>query len=66
VPEDADKAGKKGFVDYKRVVWHKSFKVFLKKMLEYEKTGVDVLCGDNIWRLIVPIILILCADYEEQ
>jgi hypothetical protein len=66
VSEDADKAGKKDFVDYKRIVFHEGFKAFLKKLLSYEKTGVEVKCGDDIWRLIVPIIMILCADYEEQ
>ncbi|KAH6895078.1 hypothetical protein BKA70DRAFT_1570479 [Coprinopsis sp. MPI-PUGE-AT-0042] len=66
VSEDADKAGKKPFVDFKRVVWHETFKIFLKKMMQYEKTGTKVQCGDGVWRLILPVILILCADYEEQ
>ncbi|KAH6880554.1 hypothetical protein BKA70DRAFT_1447131 [Coprinopsis sp. MPI-PUGE-AT-0042] len=66
VPEDADKAGKKHFIDFKHVVWHETFKIFLKKMMEYEKTGTQVRCGNGILRLILPVILILCADYEER
>lgn len=66
VPEEAAESGKKGFVDFKRIVWHKGFELLLAKLKEYAATGCTVMCGDDIERLIVPLILILSADYEEQ
>ncbi|EAU90285.2 hypothetical protein CC1G_12928 [Coprinopsis cinerea okayama7 len=66
VKEDADKSGKKMFVDFKCVVWHTAFGVLLKLLKEYAPTGVSILCGDDIVRLLILIILILSADHEEQ
>ena len=66
VPEDAAESGKTGFVDFKRVVWHKAFEILLATLKQYTTTGCTVLCGDGVERLVVPAILILSADYEEQ
>ncbi|KAF6744588.1 hypothetical protein DFP72DRAFT_1078429 [Ephemerocybe angulata] len=66
VPELAEESGKRGFVDFKRVVWHSGFQELLATIKMYSKTGFPVRCGDGIERLIFPIILILSADYEEQ
>jgi Plavaka transposase len=66
VKEDADKAGKKTFVDMKNIIWHEAVKGLLGTIRLHSKTGCMVRCGDGVWRLIVPVILILSADYEEQ
>ncbi|KAJ3509806.1 hypothetical protein NMY22_g16171 [Coprinellus aureogranulatus] len=66
VPEEAAESGKKGFVDFKRIVWHKGFELLLARLKQYASSGCSVPCGDGIERLIVPVILILSADYEEQ
>ena len=64
--EDAEESGKKGFVNFKRVVWHESFKVFLRKVAEYSKLGYWQKCGDKQNRRLFPIPAILSSDYEEQ
>ncbi|KAG2011541.1 hypothetical protein CC2G_011648 [Coprinopsis cinerea AmutBmut pab1-1] len=66
VKEDADKSRKKMFVDFRCVVWHTAFGVLLKLLKEYAPTGVSILCGDDVVRLLILIILILSVDHEEQ
>lgn len=66
IPEDAGETGKKGYVNFKRVVWHKSLYEILESIRLYGKVGYLKECGDNILRQLWPIVLILCADYEEQ
>jgi len=66
VGEDEDKKGKSEYVNFKRVVWHESFRKLLESIVQYSKTGCWVQCGDQIPRHLFPIILILSADYEEQ
>ena len=66
MPEDKNESGKKPFADFKRAVWHQAFKILLEFIFQHSKTGCSVFCGDEIERLIVPLILILSADYEEQ
>ncbi|KAF9537471.1 hypothetical protein CPC08DRAFT_651734 [Agrocybe pediades] len=66
VPEDAGETGKTKFVDLKRVVWHKGFEHILESIKDWTKTGCVFTCADGVRRLLVPIILILSADYEEQ
>ena len=51
--------------NFKRAIWHLSFKVFLDSVSGYSKTGCWVMCGDGIDHLLFPIILILAADFEE-
>ncbi|KIM41796.1 hypothetical protein M413DRAFT_71191, partial [Hebeloma cylindrosporum] len=65
VAEDAGETGKKGFVNFKRVVWHKTFWQILKDLEAIAKTGYYFKDGD-ILRWLFPLLLILSADYEEQ
>uniref|UniRef100_A0A8H8CLW5 Uncharacterized protein n=1 Tax=Psilocybe cubensis TaxID=181762 RepID=A0A8H8CLW5_PSICU len=66
VDEDAGESGKKIFVNFKRIVWHKGFHEILKSVQEYATTGYYAQCADNIVRWLFFFILILSADYEEQ
>jgi hypothetical protein len=66
VAEDEAEKGKKEFVDFKRVVWHESFRKLLETIAPYSKTGCWIKCGDGKTRRLFPFILILSADYEEQ
>jgi len=64
--EDEESKGNKDYVNFKRVVWHASFLKLLETLEKHCHTGCMADCGDNIWRLLWPLILILSADYEEQ
>ncbi|KAG2750980.1 hypothetical protein P692DRAFT_201710246, partial [Suillus brevipes Sb2] len=64
VSEDADEDGKPGFVNFKCVVWHKSFLKLLELIVQYSKTGYTHQCFDKVMRWLFPILLILSADYE--
>ncbi|KAG1842161.1 hypothetical protein DFJ58DRAFT_844771 [Suillus subalutaceus] len=66
VEEDRQYSGTQSFVNFKNVVWHKSFKCLLKSLAPLSKTGFWVKCWDGIERLFYLLILILSADYEEQ
>jgi hypothetical protein len=66
VGEDAFHTGKKGYVAFKRVIWHKSFHELLTTIRQLSKLGYNIECADGIVRHIFPAILILSADYEEQ
>ncbi|KAF8956317.1 hypothetical protein BDZ97DRAFT_1907242 [Flammula alnicola] len=66
VPEDEAEKGKKDYVDFKRIVWHKSFFKLLETIAPHSVTGCWVKCGDNVDRHLFPIVLIFSADYEEQ
>jgi hypothetical protein len=66
VPEDEAEKGKKGYVDFKRVVWHAGFRILLESVAEYSYTGCWNKCGDDILRSLFPAVIILSADYEEQ
>lgn len=64
--DDEGEKGKKGYVDFKRVVWHESFCILLSSIKELSKVGCWVECGDGIKRRLYPMVFILSADYEEQ
>ncbi|KAG2057487.1 hypothetical protein BDR06DRAFT_980881 [Suillus hirtellus] len=66
VSEKADEEGKTGFVNFKHIVWHKSFLKLLELIVQYSKTGYVHQCFDMIICWLFPILLILSADYEEQ
>lgn len=66
IEEDASESRKPGYVNFKRVVWHKSFYELLASIRELSKTGYSIECADGVVRHIYPAILILSADYEEQ
>ncbi|KAJ2932117.1 hypothetical protein H1R20_g4995, partial [Candolleomyces eurysporus] len=66
IPEDADKSGKKRFVDFKRVVWHKALKKILQSLEAWAESGYYHEISEDLARWLYPIILILSADFEEQ
>ncbi|EDQ99267.1 uncharacterized protein LACBIDRAFT_335192 [Laccaria bicolor S238N-H82] len=67
VDEDAGETGKKGYVNFKRVVWHKAFFHILDSIRKYLKTGYTFTnCADSIARHTFWFILIASADYEEH
>lgn len=53
-------------MNLKRIVWHKAFEAIVKSIEGHAKSGFYKRCGDNILRILYPLILILSADYEEQ
>ncbi|KAI0649720.1 hypothetical protein C8Q79DRAFT_1062206 [Trametes meyenii] len=66
IVEDENEEGKKGFTTFKRAVWHKAFWILLESVAKWAKDGYNFQCGDGVWRILFPMILILVADYEEQ
>ena len=66
VEEDAAESKKPGYVNFKRVVWHKSWYELIESIRQLSKIGCRVECADGVVRHIFPVILILSADYEEQ
>ncbi|RDB28873.1 hypothetical protein Hypma_015251 [Hypsizygus marmoreus] len=66
IEEDPAETGKPNFVNHKRAVWHAAVEKVVEKVIEMAKTGCWFECADAIQRLLVPIILILSADWEEQ
>jgi Plavaka transposase len=64
--EEMAKEKKKKFIDFKQVVWHKSFLHILKSIQRLSRTGYYYKCFNKIIRLLFPSIFILSADYEEQ
>jgi hypothetical protein len=66
VSEDPGESGKKGYVNFKRIVWHRAFYEILDSIRLLGKVGYRLLCGDLIARWLFPLLLILSSDYEEQ
>ena len=66
IEEDAAESKKTNYVNFKRVVWHDSFRKLLTSIHELSKIGYHIGCADEIIRHIYLAILILSADYEEQ
>ena len=66
IEEDGAEARKPNYVNFKRVVWHDSFRQLLASIHQRSKIGHSIECADGITRHIYPAILILSADYEEQ
>ncbi|OJT09918.1 hypothetical protein TRAPUB_13606, partial [Trametes pubescens] len=66
IVESEAEEGKKGFTNFKRAIWHESFKILVHTVSQYAKTGYKFQCGDDIERILYPVIIILVADYEEQ
>ncbi|KIJ60717.1 hypothetical protein HYDPIDRAFT_177273 [Hydnomerulius pinastri MD-312] len=64
--DQRDKGSKSDFAEFKRVVWHLAFKKLLESVELLSKTGCYYECADEILQLLIPLILILSADYEEQ
>jgi len=66
VEEDAAESKKPGYVNFKCVIWHKSWYELLASIRRLSKIGCHIKCADGVVRHIFPVILILSADYEEQ
>ncbi|KAK7692929.1 hypothetical protein QCA50_004569 [Cerrena zonata] len=66
VEEEQQHKGKKSFVDFKRVVWHKSFLKYLESLRPYAKTGFWFQTSQGEKLCLFPLVIILSADYEEQ
>ena len=66
IEEDGAESGKANYVNFKRVVWHDSFRQLLASIHQRSKIGHSIECADGITHHIYPAILILSADYEEQ
>ncbi|KAI0631788.1 hypothetical protein C8Q77DRAFT_1074747 [Trametes polyzona] len=64
--EEAGEKNKIGFVNLKRVVWHKSFCKIFEPIYLHLHTGMWMACGDQVNRWTCPCVIILSADYEEQ
>lgn len=66
VKKKAKEDGKTGYTTYKNVVWHEGVYEMLAELIQASHTGQAHMCGDDIMRILYPIILLLTADYEEQ
>ncbi|TFK20456.1 hypothetical protein FA15DRAFT_646974 [Coprinopsis marcescibilis] len=66
VVDDTIEKGKPEYVDFKKVVWHESFKLVLETLKTPSKHGAWVQCADGVERRLFPFVVILSADYEEQ
>ena len=64
--EEAEESGKRGYANFKRVIWHDSFYELLDSIRVHSKTGFFIMCADGIVHHLYPAILILSANYEEQ
>ncbi|KAK0483354.1 hypothetical protein IW261DRAFT_1549818 [Armillaria novae-zelandiae] len=59
--------GKPAWINFKRVVWHKSFRKIIQSVAEYSHTGYAFkLPHSGKVIVIYPFIFILSADYEEH
>ncbi|KIP07360.1 hypothetical protein PHLGIDRAFT_71277, partial [Phlebiopsis gigantea 11061_1 CR5-6] len=66
VAEDKEHRGKTTFTNFKKVVWHTSFRIILDTIAAISQLGCLCRCADNVERLLFPFVHILVADYEEQ
>ncbi|TFK66709.1 hypothetical protein BDN72DRAFT_131967 [Pluteus cervinus] len=66
VKDNESEKKKKTYVDFKRVIWHDSFEVILRSIVEKSYNGAEFTCGDGITRKFYPVVFVLSADYEEQ
>ncbi|KAL0059303.1 hypothetical protein AAF712_013951 [Marasmius tenuissimus] len=66
VKEESEHKGKKGFIDFKAVVWHVAFAKILESVVIMSEVGIRLRCGDGVIQMLYLILLALSADYEEQ
>ncbi|KAK1220495.1 hypothetical protein PQX77_016730 [Marasmius sp. AFHP31] len=66
VKEESQHKSKKGFVDFKAIVWHVAFAKILESVVIMSEVGINLRCGDGVIRMLYLILLALSADYEEQ
>jgi len=48
--EEAEESGKRGYVNFKRVVWHDSFYELLDSIRVHSKNGFFIRCADGVVR----------------
>ncbi|KAF8876252.1 hypothetical protein BD779DRAFT_1677860 [Infundibulicybe gibba] len=68
--EDESQKKKKAYINFKRVIWHETFRILLSTIRDKSFTGYHFEfnspnMADNILHLF-PWVMILSADYEEQ
>ena len=63
--DEMDK-GKRGYINMKHRMYHAGIRKILERFYAAGESGIMWHCGDDIDRLIVPIMLLLAGDYEEQ
>ncbi|KAF8156731.1 hypothetical protein B0H34DRAFT_675152 [Crassisporium funariophilum] len=66
IDDDEEEKKKPGYVNFKRVIWHESFRKLLESLKNPSNIGYMVKCGDGVSHHLFPFICILSADYEEQ
>ncbi|KAK0473861.1 hypothetical protein IW261DRAFT_1423234 [Armillaria novae-zelandiae] len=67
VEEDPKHKGKPSWINFKRVVWHESFRKIMESVVEYSYTGYAFTLPHSGKTIVIyPFIFILSADYEEQ
>ena len=59
-------AKKPSFVNFKRLVWHRTFNCIVKYLIEKSKVGGWLQEDDGFEAQYFPGITTLSADYEEQ
>ena len=67
VEEDPKHKGKPSWINFKRVVWHESFRKIMESVAEYSYTGYAFTLPHSGKTIVIyPFVFILSADYEEQ
>ena len=66
VEEGTSDEGKRGFADFKRVVWHTAFYELCKKVEPLSHVGFPCEIPGMGQMTFYPYIAMLAADYEEQ
>ncbi|KAI0087282.1 hypothetical protein BDY19DRAFT_893062 [Irpex rosettiformis] len=66
VEEDPRDKKKPRYVNFKNAVYHEAFRLFLEDIAKWSHVGYEVLCGDELERVLFPYIHIVSADYEEH
>ncbi|KAK0474499.1 hypothetical protein IW261DRAFT_1568476 [Armillaria novae-zelandiae] len=67
VEEDPKHKGKPSWINFKRVVWHESFRKIMESVMEYSYTGYAFTLPHSGKTIVIyPFIFVLSADYEEH
>ncbi|KAK0471916.1 hypothetical protein IW261DRAFT_1424721 [Armillaria novae-zelandiae] len=67
VEEDPKHKGKPSWINFKRVVWHESFRKIMESVVEYSYTGYAFTLPHSGKTIVIyPFIFVLSADYEEH
>ncbi len=66
IQDDEMDKGKTKYTNMKEAIYHAAVRKILEKFIAASHTGVTWLCGDEVIRWIIPILLLLAADFKEQ